>query len=141
MKEFLSIEKLVPKEPSYQQGQELKNSMVTKIDESESCDESPATLGNGSSFKNQVGVEADILEANKLAVEDKFYSSIEKDLSERSSVVSKKSENSYVDNNKMKCRKIVANFGKDFQNSDLDKFSLTKEKSQLIPIYGLLIIL
>ena len=115
--------------------------MVKQIEESDTSDKNPATLGSGSGFKNQVGVEADILEANKLAVEDKFYSSIEKDLSERSSVVSKKSENSYGDNNKMKCRKIVANFGKDFQNSDLDKFPLTKEKSQLIPTCGLLIIL
>ena len=114
---------------------------MTKNKGSESCDKNQAILGSGSSFESQVGVEADILKANEQAVEDKSYSSIMTDLSERSSNVSKKKENSYSDNSKMKCRKIVANFGKDCQNSDSDQFPITKEKSQLIPIYGLLIIL
>ena len=106
--------------------------MVRKIDESQTCDENQATLSNGSSFKSQFGVEADILKANEQAVKDKSYSSIQADISERSSSVSKKNENSYSDNNKMKCQKIVASFGKDCQNSDLEKFPLRKEKSQLI---------
>ena len=114
---------------------------MTKNKGSESCDKNQATLGVKLSFESQVGVEADIFKANERAVKDKSYNSNQTDLSERSLVVSKKSEFSYSDNNKMKCRKIVANFRKDCQNSDLDKFPLTKEKSQLIPTCGMLIIL
>ena len=114
---------------------------MTKNKGSESCDKNQATLGVKLSFESQVGVEADIFKANERAVKDKSYNSNQTDLSELSLVVSKKSEFSYSDNNKMKCRKIVANFRKDCQKSDLDKFPLTKEKSQLIPTCGMLIIL
>ena len=141
MKEFLDVTKIVSHEQSSKQEQELIDSMVTKIEESESCDKNPATLGVKLSFENHVGVEADIFKANEQAVKDKSYSSIKTDLSERFSLVSNKSEFSYSDNNKMKCRKIVENFGKSFQNSYLDKFPSTNEKLQLIPIYGMLIIL
>ena len=136
MKEFLSIEKLVPKEPSYQQGQELKNSMVTKIDESESCDKNPATLGNGSSFKNQVGVEADILKANEHAVEDTLYSSNQTDLLERSSVVSKKSENSYSDNSSRKTSKLFLKLIKSSQSNNLDKTQFTDKNSDQTLVYS-----
>ena len=136
MKEFLSIEKLVPKEPSYQQGQELKNSMVTKIDESESCDKNPATLGNGSSFKNQVGVEADILKANEHAVEDTLYSSNQTDLLERSSVVSKKSENSYSDNSSRKTSKLFLKLIKSSQSNNLDKTQFTDKNSDQTSVYS-----
>ena len=115
--------------------------MMKKIEGNESCNKNQATLGVKLSFESQVGVEADIFKANERAVKDKSYNSNQTDLSELSLVVSKKSEFSYSDNNKMKCRKIVANFRKDCQNSDLDKFPLTKEKSQLIPTCGMLIIL
>ena len=136
MKEFLSIEKLVPKEPSYQQGQELKNSMVTKIDESETCDKNPATLGNGSSFKNQVGVEADILKANEHAVEDTLYSSNQTDLLERSSVVSKKSENSYSDNSSRKTSKLFLKLIKSSQSNNLDKTQFTDKNSDQTLVYS-----
>ena len=130
MKEFLNIKKIVSKEHSSLQEQELLDSMMTKIEGSETCDENQATLGSGSSFKNQVAVEADIFKANELAVEDKSYSSIQKDVSERSSVVSKKSENSCSDNSSIKTSKLFVKLRKSSQSNDLDKIQFTDENSE-----------
>ena len=90
--------------------------MVRKIEESQTCDENQATLSNGSSFKSQFGVEADILKANEQAVKDKSYSSIQADISERSSSVSKKNENSYSDNSSIKTSKLFLKLKKKFSN-------------------------
>ena len=54
MKEFLDVTKIVSKEQSSKQEQELIDSMVTKIEGSESCDKNPATLGVELSFENHV---------------------------------------------------------------------------------------
>ena len=45
MKEFLDVTKIVSKDQSSKQEQELIDSMVTKIEGSESCDKNLATIG------------------------------------------------------------------------------------------------
>ena len=98
--------KNVSEEQSSKQEQALIDSMVTKIEGSETCDKNPATLGVELSFENHVGVEVDIFKANEQAVKDKSYNSVQKDVSERSLVASKKSENSYSDNSSIKTSKL-----------------------------------
>ena len=54
MKEFLDVTKIVSKDQSSKQEQELIDSMVTKTEGSESYDKNPATLGVELSFENHV---------------------------------------------------------------------------------------
>ena len=54
MKEFLKVERIVSKEQSSKQEEEFIDSMITKLEESESCDKNPATLGVELSIENQV---------------------------------------------------------------------------------------
>ena len=110
--------------------------MVKQIEESDTSDKNPATLGSGSGFKNQVGVEADILKANEHAVEDTLYSSNQTDLLELSSVVSKKSENSYSDNSSRKTSKLFLKLIKSSQSNNLDKTQFTDKNSDQTSVYS-----
>ena len=122
-------------EQSSKQEQALIDSMMKKIDGSEPCDKNQATLGIKLSFKNHVAVAADIFKANEQAVEDKSYNSIQKDVSERSLVASKKSENSYSDNRSIKTSKLFVKLRKSSQSNDLDKVQFTDENSERTLVY------
>ena len=126
-------------EQSSKQEQALIDSMMKKIDGSEPCDKNQATLGIKLSFKNHVTVAADIFKANEQAVEDKSYNSIQKDVSERSLVASKKSENSYRDNNNNIESNVLVKLRKSSQNDNLDKLQPTRKNSDPTSVCGLLI--
>ena len=140
MKEFLKVEKIVSKEQSSKQEQKLIDSMMTKIEGSESCDKNQATLGVELSFENQVGgskSKDSFKEVKTLG--ERLNSSTKTDVSECASPDLKKSDSSYGVNNNIECHKVITNFGKNSQNSSLDKVMSTKENAELISIYGLLI--
>ena len=88
--------------------------MMTQIEGSETCDKNQATLGVKLSFENHAGEEADIFKANEQGDEDKSHSLIQTDVSERSSVASKKNENSYSDNSSIKTSKLFLKLKKKF---------------------------
>ena len=114
MKEFLNIKKNVSEEQSSLHEHKLIDSMMKKIEGNESCNKNQATLGVKLSFENQVGEEADVFKANEQPVEDKSYSLNQTDVSERSSVASKKNENSYSDNSSIKTSKLFLKLKKKF---------------------------
>ena len=116
MKEFLQVEKIVSKEQPSKKEQELIDLIMTKKEESDSGDKSAATLCIKSSFEKQVESsvrEASIFEKEVQTVKNKSYSSIQTDVSGCVSTVSTKNE-------------------KEFQS--------TKKYTELISIYGLLIL-
>ena len=115
IKEFLKVEKIVPKEQSFKQEQELVNS-ITKKEESDSSNKNAAILCIKSSLENQIESskqEAGIFEKEVQTVKNNSYSSIQTDVSGCVSTVSTKNE-------------------KEFQS--------TKKYTELISIYGLLIL-
>ena len=141
MKEFLNIKKNVSKKQSFQQQQEPIDSMMTKIEGSETCDKNPATLGVESSFDNQVeGSQNHLINEEVKTIEERLNSSTKTDASECAHIASKKSDISYGANNNEECRKVLTNFGKNSQKSSLEKVIPTKENAELISIYGLLIL-
>ena len=98
MKEFLNIEKLVSKEQSSKQKQELIDSIKTKKEESDSSDKNAAILCIKSSFENQVESserEASIFEKELQTVKNKSCSSIKTDMSGCVSTVSKKNNKGF----------------------------------------------
>ena len=140
MKKFLKVKKIDSKEQSSKQEQALIDSMMTKIERSETCDKNPATLGIDFSFENQgEGSQNHLINEEVKTIEERPNSSTKTDVSECASVASKKSDNGYGSNKNMECRKILTNFGKNCQNSSLDKVIPTKENAELTSIYGLLI--
>ena len=132
MKEFLKVEKIVSKEQSSKQEQELIDLMMTKILQKESREKSAAILCVKSSFENQIeGSQNHLINEEVKTIGDKLNSSTKTDLSECASIGA---------NNNEECRKVLTNFGKNCQNSSLEKVIPTKENAELISIYGLLIL-
>ena len=141
MKEFQKVKKIVSKEQSFKQEQELIDSMKTKFLEKESREENAAVLCVKSSFGNQIeGSQNHLINEEVKTIEDKLNISTKTDVLECASVASEKSDSSYGANNNMECRKVLTNFGKNSQNSSLNKVIPTKENAELISIYGLLIL-
>ena len=127
MKEFLDVTKIVSKDQSSKQEQELIDSMATKTEGSESCDKNPATLGVKLSIDNQVaGFQSKNSYKEVKTIEERLCSSIKTDLSECASAFSKKSENSSSIS-----RKLLASLGK---NSNSEKSPSTVE---LVSLRGL----
>ena len=115
IKEFLKVEKIVPKEQSFKQEQELVNS-ITKKEESDSSNKNAAILCIKSSLENQIESskqEAGIFEKEVQTVKNNSYSSIQTDVSGCVSTVSKKNDK---------------------------EFPSTKNKAELITLYSLLIL-
>ena len=84
---------------------------------------------------------ADISKEKLQAEEDNSYSSIQTDISDSASIASKKSENSYSDNNNsIKSRNVLVRLRKSFQSNDLDKLQPTKKSSDPNSVCGLLTI-
>ena len=130
MKEFLKVERIASKEQSFQQGQELIDSMATKIEESESCDKNPAILGVESSIDNQVaGSKSNNSFKEVKTIEERLCSSIKTDVSKCASAESKKSDNSSNIS-----RKLLASLGK---NSNSEKSPSTKQNVELVSLHGL----
>ena len=99
---------------------------VTKIEDE--SDKNAATLGGGTSFENQVAGSQQA-ETHRQSVWDDLT-----DVSECTSVVSKKDDNSCSENSNTKRSTVLVSN----QNSDLDKFPSTKENVERTTIYGLL---
>ena len=136
MEDILDVKKIVSKEQSSQQEQELLGSMVTKVEEGESSDKNAVNLCVTSSIENQVaGPQIETSSKEVKTIEESLCSSIKTDISECASAVSKKNDSSYGENKNTKCRKVLANY----KNTDFDKFPSTKENAELISLYGLFI--
>ena len=130
MKEFLKVERIVSKEQSSKQEEEFIDSMITKLEESESCDKNPATLGVELSIENKVaGFQSKNSYKEVKTIEERLCSSIKTDLSECASAFSKKSENSSSIS-----RKLLASLGK---NSNSEKSPSTKQNVELVSLRGL----
>ena len=140
MKEFQKVKKIVSKEQSFKQEQELIDSMMTKVLEKESREENAALLCFKSNFENQVeGSQNEVSHKEVKTTEERLNSSTKTDVSECASVASKNNDSSYGANNNMECRKVLTNFGKNSRNSSLDKVISNTENAELISLYGLLI--
>ena len=84
----------------------------------------------------------DISKEKLQAEEINSYSSIQTDISDSASIASKKSENSYSDNNNsIKSRNVLVRLRKISQNDNLDKLQPTKESSDPTSVCGLLTII
>ena len=129
IKEFLKVENIVSNEQSSKQEQALIDSMMTKIEGSESCDKNPATLGVKLGIENQIaGSQSKNSFKEVKTIEERLYSSIKTEVSECASAFSKKSDNS-----SNKSCKLLANLEK---NSNLEKFPSTRANEALISLYG-----
>ena len=82
MKEFLKVEKIVSKEQSSKQEQELIDLMMTKILQKESREKSAAILCVKSSFENQIeGSQNHLINEEVKTIGDKLNSSTKTDVS------------------------------------------------------------
>ena len=94
----------------------------------ESREKNSAAFGSESSFKNQVGVEADDFEKDEQVVEGKkSHSSIETGVLECFSAASKKNGNSY-DEISVKSSNVQLKLGKSSQHKDLNNFQSTNSE-------------
>ena len=139
MKKLLNVEKIVVKEQSPQNEQELIESMVTKVVKKESLEENPSTLCGVPSIESQVkhSYGASVSQIEEKPWRSGLGDEIVTDESECDSAIFK--DNGHGDNSSIKSRSVLANLDKNRQCSYFEKCQSTKNNSELSLIFGLLI--